>query len=88
MRSIKKMNTKRESIHIISILQALFVTFIWSASFIIIKWGLVEIHKVIFAGFCYMNAFLVSSHFLQKENILTKLEFNTPDTDRIRIKHY
>jgi drug/metabolite transporter (DMT)-like permease len=44
--------------HILVILQALFVTFLWSTSFIIIKWGLVEIPPIIFAGLRYFLAFI------------------------------
>ena len=50
--------------HILSILQALFVTFLWSTSFIIIKWGLVEIPPIIFAGLRYFLAFLCFLPFL------------------------
>ena len=44
--------------HILSIFQALFVTFLWSTSFILIKWGLSEIPPIIFAGLRYSIAFL------------------------------
>jgi drug/metabolite transporter (DMT)-like permease len=44
--------------HIISILQALLVTFLWSTSFILIKWGLSEIPPVIYAGLRYSLAFI------------------------------
>ncbi len=44
--------------HIISVFQALFVTFLWSTSFIIIKWGLVEIPPITYAGLRYFIAFL------------------------------
>lgn len=50
--------------HIISILQALFVTFLWSTSFIIIKLGLVEIPPITFAGLRYSLAFLCFLPFL------------------------
>ena len=50
--------TKNGTSHIISIFQALFVTFLWSTSFIIIKWGLVEIPPVTFAGLRYFLAFI------------------------------
>ena len=49
--------TKKPS-HIISILQALLVTFLWSTSFILIKWGLSEIPPVIYAGLRYSLAFI------------------------------
>lgn len=44
--------------HIVSISQALLVTFLWSTSFIIIKWGLAEIHPITYAGLRYFLAFL------------------------------
>ncbi|MDX1699866.1 MAG: DMT family transporter [Melioribacteraceae bacterium] len=44
--------------HIISIFQALLVTFLWSTSFILIKWGLSEIPPITFAGLRYSLAFL------------------------------
>lgn len=40
------------------VLQALLVTFLWSTSFIIIKWGLAEIPPLTFAGLRYSIAFL------------------------------
>lgn len=40
------------------VLQALLVTFLWSTSFIIIKWGLAEIPPLTFAGLRYTIAFL------------------------------
>jgi len=47
-----------KSSHIISILQALLVTFLWSTSFILIKWGLSEIPPVTYAGLRYSLAFV------------------------------
>ncbi|MCF7901921.1 MAG: DMT family transporter [Candidatus Marinimicrobia bacterium] len=44
---------------LVPILQALLVTFLWSTSFIIIKWGLSEIPPLTFAGLRYTIAFLV-----------------------------
>lgn len=44
--------------HYYSVLQALLVTFLWSTSFIIIKWGLSEIPPITYAGLRYMLAFL------------------------------
>jgi len=37
---------------------ALLVTFLWSTSFIIIKWGLKEIPPLVFAGLRYSLAFI------------------------------
>ena len=53
-----------KSFHIISIIQALLVTFLWSTSFIIIKWGLVEIPPITFAGLRYFLALLCFLPFL------------------------
>ncbi|MCF7823570.1 MAG: DMT family transporter [Candidatus Marinimicrobia bacterium] len=50
--------------HIIVILQALLVTFLWSTSFIIIKWGLSEIHPITYAGLRYFLAFLCFFPFM------------------------
>lgn len=44
--------------HITSILQAILVTFLWSTSFIIIKWGLPTIPPITFAGLRYFIASL------------------------------
>jgi len=56
--------------HIISISQALLVTFLWSTSFIIIKWGLVEIPPITFAGLRYIIAFLCFLPFvLNKKHV-------------------
>jgi drug/metabolite transporter (DMT)-like permease len=45
--------------HLKAILLALLVTFLWSTSFILIKWGLDEIPPLTFAGLRYSLAFLV-----------------------------
>ena len=55
---------KSKSSHIIPILQALLVTFLWSTSFIIIKWGLAEIPPITFAGLRYFLAFLFFLPFI------------------------
>ncbi|MHA2182891.1 MAG: DMT family transporter [Promethearchaeota archaeon] len=44
--------------HLKAILLALLVTFLWSTSFILIKWGLAEIPPLTYAGLRYMLAFL------------------------------
>ncbi|MGB5896153.1 MAG: EamA family transporter, partial [Ignavibacteriaceae bacterium] len=44
--------------HLKAILLALLVTFLWSTSFIIIKWGLAEIPPLTYAGLRYSLAFL------------------------------
>jgi drug/metabolite transporter (DMT)-like permease len=45
--------------HLVPVLQALFVTFLWSTSWILIKFGLDEIPALTFAGLRYTLAFLV-----------------------------
>ncbi|MHA2153666.1 MAG: DMT family transporter [Candidatus Thorarchaeota archaeon] len=44
---------------IIAIVQALFVTTLWSSSFIIVKFGLAEIPPITFAGLRYSIASLI-----------------------------
>jgi drug/metabolite transporter (DMT)-like permease len=45
--------------HLIAVIQALFVTFLWSTSWVLIKVGLMEIPALSFAGLRYTLAFLV-----------------------------
>jgi drug/metabolite transporter (DMT)-like permease len=54
-------------------LQALLVTFLWSTSFIIIKWGLVDIPPVTYAGLRYFLAFLIFIPFILKKKYLTEI---------------
>ena len=51
--------TGLRSPHLWAILQALFVTFLWSTSWVLIKIGLEDIPAVTFAGLRYFLAFLV-----------------------------
>ncbi|MEJ2492772.1 MAG: EamA family transporter [Ignavibacteriaceae bacterium] len=44
--------------HLKAILLALLVTFLWSTSFILIKWGLTEIPPLTYAGLRYILAFV------------------------------
>lgn len=44
--------------HLAAVLQALFVTFLWSTSWVLIKFGLADIPALTFAGLRYMVAFL------------------------------
>lgn len=46
------------STHLTAILQALFVTFLWSTSWVLIKFGLQDIPPLTFAGLRYSLAFL------------------------------
>ena len=51
------MAEKRRS-HLIAVLQALLVTFLWSTSFVLIKIGLGDLPPFLFAGLRYVLAFL------------------------------
>ena len=44
--------------HLAAVLQALFVTFLWSTSWVLIKIGLDDITALTFAGLRYFLAFL------------------------------
>ncbi len=60
-----------------AVLLAVLVTFLWSTSFIIIKWGLAEIPPLTFAGLRYFIAFICLLPFaFRKKNIseLKKLD--------------
>jgi drug/metabolite transporter (DMT)-like permease len=48
----------RQSSHLTAVLQALFVTFLWSTSWVLIKIGLADIPALTFAGLRYSLAFL------------------------------
>lgn len=67
------MNEKKQT-HIFPIFQALLVTFLWSTSFIIIKWGLVDIPPITYAGLRYFLAFLIFIPFLFKRKYLTEIK--------------
>jgi len=60
--------------HILAVLQALLVTFLWSTSFIIIKWGLAEIPPITFAGIRYFLAFLCFLPFIFKKKYTDELK--------------
>ncbi|HKI78891.1 MAG TPA: DMT family transporter [Ignavibacteriaceae bacterium] len=57
-----------------AILLSLLVTFLWSTSFIIIKWGLVEIPPLTFAGLRYSIAFFCIFPFAFKKSNLEKIK--------------
>ena len=57
-----------------AILLALLVTFLWSTSFIIIKWELIEIPPLIFAGLRYFIAFACLLPFVFKKQNITELK--------------
>ena len=50
--------------HSIAVLQALFVTFLWSSSWVLIKFGLEKIPALTFAGLRYSLAFLILAPFV------------------------
>jgi drug/metabolite transporter (DMT)-like permease len=50
--------------HLVAVLQALFVTFLWSTSWVLIKIGLKDIPALTFAGLRYSLAFLCLLPFL------------------------
>lgn len=60
--------------HNLSLLQALFVTFLWSTSFIIIKWGLAEIPPVTYAGLRYMFAFICFFPFIYRPKYINEIK--------------
>jgi len=68
----KEMKTKYT--HIISIFQALLVTFLWSTSFIIIKWGLIEIPPITYAGLRYFIAFLCFIPFIFRKKYIAEIK--------------
>lgn len=64
------------SAQITAVLLALFVTFLWSTSFVIIKFGLKEIPPLVFAGLRYSIAFVVLLPFLftqKNKNVIKNL---------------
>lgn len=63
-----------KSFRIVTILQALFVTFLWSTSFIIIKWGLIEIPPITYAGLRYIIAFLCFLPFVSKKKYVSEIK--------------
>ncbi|MFQ6675212.1 MAG: EamA family transporter [Fidelibacterota bacterium] len=59
---------------LIAVFQALFVTFLWSTSFIIIKWGLAGMPPITFAGLRYGMAFACFVPFVLRERYLSELK--------------
>jgi len=72
------MNQNRGHHHLAPILQALLVTFLWSTSFIIIKWGLVEIPPITFAGLRYILAFICFIPVVFKKKFTSEIKLLTP----------
>ncbi len=52
----------------------MLVTFLWSTSFIIIKWGLVEIPPITFAGLRYILAFLCFIPFVLRKKYTLEIK--------------
>ncbi|MFC1784731.1 DMT family transporter [Candidatus Neomarinimicrobiota bacterium] len=52
----------------------MLVTFLWSSSFIIIKWGLVEIPPITFAGLRYIIAFICFIPFVLKKKYVVEIK--------------
>lgn len=66
--------TNHRLLHIFAVLQALLVTFLWSTSFILIKWGLVDIPPVTYAGLRYFLAFLCFLPFIFKKKYMAEIK--------------
>jgi len=60
--------------HVFAVLQALLVTFLWSTSFIIIKWGLADMPPITFAGLRYFLAFLCFVPFIFKKKYVEEIK--------------
>ncbi|MCB0731009.1 MAG: DMT family transporter [Ignavibacteriae bacterium] len=74
------MDLQNNKHHILSILQALLVTFLWSTSFILIKWGLSEIPPITYAGLRYTLAFFCFLPFiLLKKNYIKEIKNLKPN---------
>jgi len=56
------------------VFEALFVTFLWSTSYIIIKWGLEDISPLFFAGLRYSLAFIIFLPFILRKNQINGLK--------------
>ncbi len=52
----------------------MLVTFLWSTSFIIIKWGLIEIPPITYAGLRYIIAFLCFIPFVAKRKYFNEIK--------------
>ncbi|WP_420632213.1 DMT family transporter [Candidatus Leptofilum sp.] len=63
----------RRSSHFTAVSQALFVTFLWSTSWVLIKIGLVDIPALTFAGLRYSLAFLCLLPFFWRSKGTTEL---------------
>jgi drug/metabolite transporter (DMT)-like permease len=69
---------ENRSLHTRAVLQALFVTFLWSTSWVLIKWGLQDIPALPFAGLRYLLAFLCLLPFALRSGQLEPLRRLSP----------
>ncbi len=60
--------------HVFAVLQALLVTFLWSTSFVIIKWGLADIPAITYAGLRYFLAFMCFLPFIFKRKYVEEIK--------------
>lgn len=67
--------SRAQSSHVLAIVQALFVTFLWSTSWVLIKIGLNEIPALTFAGLRYTFAFLILLPIFFYNNRLSTLRY-------------
>ncbi|MFW5940392.1 MAG: DMT family transporter [Chloroflexota bacterium] len=72
------MNQGHQSSHYRAVLQALFVTFLWSTSWVLIKIGLEDIPSLTFAGLRYSLAFALLLPFAIRRQELGLLRQLTP----------
>ena len=70
----------RLSPHLLAVLQALLVTFLWSTSWVLIKIGLKDIPAVTFAGLRYALAFMFLAPFALRGKGLSELRTMTRGT--------
>jgi drug/metabolite transporter (DMT)-like permease len=69
---------ENRSLHTRAVLQALFVTFLWSTSWVLIKFGLEDIPALPFAGLRYLLAFLCLLPFALRSGQLVPLRRLSP----------
>jgi drug/metabolite transporter (DMT)-like permease len=63
----------RPATHTRAVAQALLVTFLWSTSWVLIKWGLADIPALVFAGLRYTLAFLILLPFVMRPKHLSTI---------------
>ncbi|MHA2365016.1 MAG: DMT family transporter [Candidatus Hodarchaeales archaeon] len=74
--------------YLFSVIQALFVTVLWSSSFIIIKWGLEDIPPILFSGFRYTIASAILLIIILSNNEQRKVLSNLSSYFWIKISIY